>query len=383
MQRFIVLFAVLFMPLILQAQGVSFEHLSWPEALAKAKKEQKLVFVDAYTLWCGPCKLMVNNVFPDSSVGNYFNSHFVNLKMDMEHGEGIILAKKYSIAIFPTLIFFNPEGKVLHRAPGFHGVQDLLKLGAAAADMQHNMAALEMRFAAGERTPDFLRKLADLKSVALDPDAAKIAQAYLKTQDDYSSASNMDFILKYADDPFSDAFYYLMHHRAQFDSVYTKPTVKDRLDQIFENYLEAHPKLQLGEVQRLYGTVYPEQCELLASSYRLTYYRKQKDMVNFALSAIDHYTRFPCEEPDELAEIAKIFADEVSDPAMLKQALEWVKASIKLQENYYAYETQAALYAKLDQKKAAIKSAKRAVELADQNDEEALEAKALLEILEQ
>ena len=68
---------------------------------------------------------------------------------------------------------------------------------------------------------------------------------------------------------------------------------------------------------------------------------------------------------------------------MLKQALEWVKASIKLQENYYAYETQAALFVKLDQKKAAIKSAKRAIELADQNDEEALEAKALLEILEQ
>ncbi|MFZ4474931.1 MAG: hypothetical protein ACOYPR_07060, partial [Saprospiraceae bacterium] len=142
-------------------------------------------------------------------------------------------------------------------------------------------------------------------------------------------------------------------------------------------------KLQLGEVQRLYGTVYPEQGELLASSYRLTYYRKHEDLERFVLSAVDHYTRFPCDEPDELIEVSKIFSEEVTDPAMLKQALEWVKSAIKIQEHYYAYETQANLYAKLDQKKAAIKSAKRAIELAEQNDEEALEAKELLEILEQ
>lgn len=383
MQRYSVLFAVILLPFWLHAQGVDFEHLSWGDALAKARKEHKMVFLDAYTLWCGPCKLMVSNVFPDSSVGAFFNSQFVNLKMDMEHGDGIILAKKYGIAIFPTLLFFDDAGNVQHRAPGFHGVKDLIDLAKAATDLQNNMAALEKRYAAGERTPEFLQKLTALKSAALDPNVNKVAQAYLKTQDNYSTPANMRFIMQYADDPFSDAFYYLIHNRAKFDSVYTKATVEDRLDQIFENYLQAHPKLQLGEVQRLYGTVYPEQGELLASSYRLTYYRKREDLERFVLSAVDHYTRFPCDEPDELIEISKIFSEEVTDPAMLKQALEWVKSAIKIQEHYYAYETQANLYAKLDQKKAAIKSAKRAIELAEQNDEEALEAKALLEILEQ
>jgi uncharacterized protein YyaL (SSP411 family) len=59
----------------------------------KAKKENKLIFVDAYASWCGPCKLMVKNIFPLKTVGDYYNSHFINAKIDMEKGEGIELAK--------------------------------------------------------------------------------------------------------------------------------------------------------------------------------------------------------------------------------------------------------------------------------------------------
>lgn len=383
MKPFSVLFAVVFLPVWLNAQGVAFEHFSWAEAMAQAKKEKKMIFMDAYTIWCGPCKQMVSKTFPDSAIGVFYNSHFVNLKMDMERGEGVALAKKYRVNLFPTLLFFDTLGNVLHRAAGFYGVEDFLKLGKAAINLSNNMAALEKKYAAGDRSPILLKELLELKSAAYDPETPKIAQQYLKAQEDYGSPANMDFIMKYADDPFSDAFYYFNHHRDAFNARYTAATVKDRLDQIFENYLQSHPTLQLGEVQRLYGTIYPEQGELLASSYRLIYYQKRKDMVLFALSAVDHYTHFPCNEPDELNEIASIFSQEVQDEQMLKQALEWAKSSIKLQENYYAYETLATLYAKLNQKKLAIKAAKRAVELADQNDEEANIAKTLLEQLEQ
>lgn len=381
MQRFYV-FLFLIVPILLRAQGLSFAHLSWTEALELAKKDNKAVFLDAYTVWCGPCKLMVSQTFTDSAVGAFFNQKFVNLKVDMEHGEGVLLAKKFKVSVFPTLLFFDAEGNVLHRASGFHGASDFLKLGVRALDKRKNTSALEKMYAAGVRDPGFLRELLELKSAAADPEVAKIAQQYLKTQEDYSTPENMAFIMKYADDPYSDAFYYLIHHKAQFEAMYTPEKVKDRLDQIFENYIQTYPNLQLGEVQRLYGTVYPEQGALLASSFRLTYYRKRNDMARFAESAIDHYQRYPSQDPDELNEIAAIFAEGVEDPELLKKALEWSKLSIRLQENYYAYETLASLYVKLKERKLALKAAKRAVELADQNDEEAAVAKQLLKELE-
>ncbi|HMZ23915.1 MAG TPA: DUF255 domain-containing protein, partial [Saprospiraceae bacterium] len=69
-------------------QGMTFETGNWASILKKAKKEKKLIYLDAYTSWCGPCKMMKKNVFPDAAVGEYFNANFVNAQIDMEKGEG-------------------------------------------------------------------------------------------------------------------------------------------------------------------------------------------------------------------------------------------------------------------------------------------------------
>ena len=100
------------------AQGIKFEHGSFAEALAKAKAEDKLLFVDFYTTWCGPCKKMSNDIFPREEVGEFFNKNFVSLKVDAEKGEGPELAKKYEAKGFPTMIFFNPDGTENNRLVG-------------------------------------------------------------------------------------------------------------------------------------------------------------------------------------------------------------------------------------------------------------------------
>ncbi|MFN4256425.1 MAG: thioredoxin family protein, partial [Saprospiraceae bacterium] len=76
------------LPTLLAAQGMNFEHGTWAEVLAKAKAENKPIFMDAYTVWCGPCKMMSNQTFPDAKVAELFNARFVNVKVDMEKGEG-------------------------------------------------------------------------------------------------------------------------------------------------------------------------------------------------------------------------------------------------------------------------------------------------------
>lgn len=113
-------------------KGIQFFHGTWNEALAAAKKQKKLIFVDAYAVWCGPCKYMSNNVFPDAAVGEYFNKNFISYKFDMEKGEGPEFSGKYQITAYPTLLFINGAGEVVYRQMGARDANGFIKLGEEA-----------------------------------------------------------------------------------------------------------------------------------------------------------------------------------------------------------------------------------------------------------
>ena len=118
--------------LLATAQGIEFFKGTWAQALEKAKQENKPVFVDAYTVWCGPCKYMAANVFTVDSVGEYYNKNFINYKFDMEKGEGPDFASKYRVTAYPTLLYLTSDGKVLHRVMGAKQPEGFLNEGRKA-----------------------------------------------------------------------------------------------------------------------------------------------------------------------------------------------------------------------------------------------------------
>ena len=113
-------------------EAIKFHKGTWKEALALAKKEKKLIFLDIYATWCGPCKRLKSTTFLNRTVGNYFNSNFINVSLDGETGEGAILAQKYSITGYPSLFFINAEGNVISKGDGYMDAAELLKLGKTA-----------------------------------------------------------------------------------------------------------------------------------------------------------------------------------------------------------------------------------------------------------
>ena len=104
-------------------------YTSLDEAQKVAEKENKLIFMDAFATWCGPCKKMDASVFKNKDVAAYFNENFVNVKMDIEKNEGPAIQQKYKIRSVPTLLFMSTDGTVKHRAIGFMSSDDFLKLG--------------------------------------------------------------------------------------------------------------------------------------------------------------------------------------------------------------------------------------------------------------
>jgi len=114
--------------------GINFYKGSYKDALTEAKKQNKLVFIDAYASWCGPCKLLKQNTFTDKSVIQYFNDHFINLSVDVEKGEGPLLATKYKVTHFPTLIIADKDGKRITFTVGYIQPDDLLGFGKYGID---------------------------------------------------------------------------------------------------------------------------------------------------------------------------------------------------------------------------------------------------------
>lgn len=109
--------------------GIQFTEASWREILKKAKAEKKVIFLDAYASWCGPCKLLQKRVFTQKTVGDYFNQRFINVKMDMEKGEGPALSQVYPLEAYPTLLFIDGNGRVLKKVLGYQSPEDLIAIG--------------------------------------------------------------------------------------------------------------------------------------------------------------------------------------------------------------------------------------------------------------
>lgn len=107
-------------------EGISFFQGSWAEAQKEAKAQQKMLFVDAYTVWCGPCKAMEKQTFKDEMVAKYFNEHFINCRFDMEKEEGFEFAKEFPVQAYPTVFFIDSDGKKIQQMVGYQSSTSLL-----------------------------------------------------------------------------------------------------------------------------------------------------------------------------------------------------------------------------------------------------------------
>jgi len=140
----------------LQAQGIVFMH-DLDSALARAKAEKKIVFVDFYTSWCVPCKVLSTTVFPLPEVGSYYNGNFINCKVQCDDkGAGELLGKKYKINAYPTLMFLDAGGNTIHSMAGTPDSKGLIELAKTALDPNQNQLSMIQEWEHGNRDNDFM-----------------------------------------------------------------------------------------------------------------------------------------------------------------------------------------------------------------------------------
>lgn len=210
------------------AKGIEFFHGTFAEAKEAAGQQGKLIFIDAYTTWCGPCKRMSAQVFTQEEVGEFYNQTFVNLKLDMEKGEGRDFQQKYRVNAFPTLLFLDPEGNVVHKLVGGMDATNFLKLGKFAASKSSVSSSLDKEYEEGRRDPAFMAEYVEAISKGNRP-VLKIVNDYLLTQKDLKTPENLKIIFFGMTEVDSRVFNLLVENRKDIVKMFGEETVEDQI----------------------------------------------------------------------------------------------------------------------------------------------------------
>ena len=280
-----------------EPSGIKFFTGSWKALLAEAKRQNKPVFIDVYTSWCGPCKAMAKEAFPDKKVGEMFNASFISYQIDAEKGEGVEIAKKYAVDAYPTTLYVSANGTLIHRAIGYSGIRNMITEAERALTGKketYTLAMMETDYAAGKRDTAFLSTYLTKRALTDKPNGDALA-AYLTLipRHDWTSDTNLYIIAgnveNYSESLMATLYPKMIQLKNATDgeSVFLHSTIgrgvramnedyfKQAISKKDETILDEVIKVNEAYLEAMRGQpTPPAQAEQIASGYRARYHKQ-------------------------------------------------------------------------------------------------------------
>ena len=377
--------AILLMSTLSFGQGISFFKGSYEEALEEAKKTNKIIFVDAYAKWCGPCKVMARNVFTQKEVGDYFNENFINLKLDMEEKEGASFGRSFPISAFPTLFFVSGEGELIKKSVGAKQADGLIALAKKALGGYDRSGQYVEAYEAGERDFDLmLNYVTELNKVGKP--SLKISNDYISSNPKITDLQKAQFLLAAITESDSKLYEELMQLKKQ--------AIKSTSEEEFNEKVKA---ACLETVHKAVEFEFEDLLHEAISNYKLA---KTGEHKKFNLIANLKYNELMANY-DEWVELSRSYlkkygkkdATQYSEHlATLKNnfsyvsesteyASELAKSLVKVDDSTRNYMVYIQMLMQCDKHKEAEKVAKEAIKKAKKRDEETKQLEHYLEFI--
>jgi len=331
MRKIIILITILISSSYSFSQGIVFFDGSFDKAKELAKTQNKIIFIDCYTSWCGPCKWMAKNVFTDSVVGAFYNANFINYKLDMEKGEGKIAKKDYKINGYPTLLYINGDGEIEHRSLGGSDTAEFIKIGKKALDTNNNYGNLLRKYKSGNRNPEFLSEYAlSCANLSIPYDINE----YFKTQADTELFKEINLILIewYIVNNNMREFKFLANNIEKFSQLYGKQRIENRVVTIITKSLW-HLALQKDPIplpkaiNKIIEPFHFKDSVKIFYKVEMQYYITSKELnwQKYAIIANEYIKTIGIEQIDlsEIYQITNNISKNVSDSIYLKKGIEW------------------------------------------------------------
>tara|TARA_B110000908_G_C10261263_1_gene459422 strand:- start:1045 stop:2244 length:1200 start_codon:yes stop_codon:yes gene_type:complete len=340
--------------LAVNAEGIEFFKGTFDEAKAHAQKEDKLIFMDAYAAWCGPCKRMAKNVFPTKEAGDFFNENFVNVKMDMEKGEGRPLAKKYSVGSYPTLLFLDYNGEVVYQTKGARrDAASLIALGKKALFPNKNtLKALQSKWDDGDRDVKFLKEFMKVKTL-IGEDNNEPFKAYLNSlsEEVKKNEGNIKFIYKQTTKVSSAGMNFIYKNKYYLKEIFGNESFDKKIKMIATESVDFATKNKdnqvIYDVKMMLKKLKPANFKNQSNYIETKYYGKTKQWNAYDKSVTKYLKKYKKNDDVALKNVAWNYYMYIKDGKKLKKADQWISKAISLNNSYENNLTQAYLLYKL------------------------------------
>ena len=380
----------LFVFLLSFAQGsINFETSTFKEILAKAKREKKLVFLDAYASWCGPCKLMEKNIFPLPAVKEYYNANFINARIDMEKGEGRDIALKYQVRSYPSYLFLNGDGEVVMKNYGYMGEQDFIAIAKEANNPLLLNGNPKELFEKGESDPAFLLNMMRQNAQTDYELAKRVSERYfLGKKNQQLTRDDIGMLLYFVKSP-SDANYQIFKEKKSdivkemSEDIYNQFDVNIKISKVMESALNQDTGIIDDDYffKNAIPLVGKVEAETALNRMKVIYYPNVGNYREYEQAALIYYKNADDFDAAELLKAAWIFSEHVDDKISLKKAEEWAEKSVMKAETAENTFILAKIYDKTGKKANAKIYAELSKNLADQQGKDASAAIQLLDKL--
>jgi len=280
-------------------QGIAFFEGTWEQVLEKAREEEKPIFVDAYTTWCGPCKMMAQRVFPLEEVGALYNAHFISVQIDMETEAGLLFQQSYPVRAFPTLLYIDADGKLLKTVVGAQQGDALVQIGRGVLRASDQTEVLAAAYEKGDRSPELVYQyIRSLNKAGQSP--LRIANEYIKGCAEPERPENLKIIYEATTEADSRVFESMVRYRSALNALFSVEKVEARIyqacGQTAKKALEYASADLLEEAKAKMGQHIPERAKAFSARMDMEWALRQQDEKAFA-RAVQLYAKNAVSEP--------------------------------------------------------------------------------------
>ncbi|MGE9313797.1 thioredoxin fold domain-containing protein [Niabella sp. CJ426] len=377
-----------------EGEGIRFENgLSWEQVKSKARAENKYIFIDSYTTWCGYCSYMSKNVFNQKAAGDFFNKNFISLKLQMDstendseavkasYADAQYIREKYEVTSFPTFLFFNPEGKAMHRIVGAtQSTEEFVTLSADALDSNKQYYVVVEKIAKGGASTQQLKEGAKIALVNNDfENTAILFNQYLLAEKNIFTKENLEYASWFVKT--GKGFELFLNNTDKIDAIVGKGFSDSLVMPIIakeEVYAKIKPSESAPDWEILQGEIikkYPvkkQQIERMIAWAKVNFYKTSQEWNKYALSADEYITKYgEYAAAPRLNNMAINVLTNSNDQSYLDKAINWSKRSmLEDSKNAEYVSTYAKLLYKTKQNKEAIIYQQKALKLAPSEDEQ-------------
>lgn len=365
--------------IIASAYQVDFLNGSLEQALTQGGRDGKHIFVHTTSSQCLPCDHLAQQLFVDQSVADFYNTNFVNFKLNVDDPSYLNIAQIHGLGKSPAMLYFSPKGFIVKKETNVNNAMEFINTGATVLNLDErtemnyiNLQNKLQKYEHGEREVSFLHDLCRQLKTFNEP-YNRVVNEYLNSLNtkEMRSPKNRKFVYDFSDNLENDAIDYFLLDVKHFKEVVGGHAINEKVKMAIYNTtlaaIRTRDKVLFDRVQKVARQVHLPNSEAFLFFITSEFFEGIRDWENFAKTTIRYFDKFQVSDPYLLNHAAYKFYLYLSDRQKneLKKALEWTNKSIQIDSEYYNNFTAGLLLNRLGKCRDAIKSAEKAIEIAE------------------